>query len=139
MASKKVASKSSVPSDAYIGPITRSRSKGITQEQDQGSTIAQIILNQLMESLKAGIVIKKNPLYDNSDSASSKSKKEAHPGMMSDIMADITAEAVMVEMERKINLLIKVVEERVHEITTLREHMRTRETIELSQTSVVKN
>ncbi|KAA0049744.1 transposase [Cucumis melo var. makuwa] len=36
MVSKKTASKSSVPSNAYIGSITRSRSKGITQEQDQG-------------------------------------------------------------------------------------------------------
>ncbi|KAA0050660.1 ty3-gypsy retrotransposon protein [Cucumis melo var. makuwa] len=55
-----------------------------------------------MESPKAGIVIKKNPLYDNSDSASSKSKKEAHPYVMFVMMADITAEAAMTEMERKI-------------------------------------
>ncbi|TYK22929.1 ty3-gypsy retrotransposon protein [Cucumis melo var. makuwa] len=75
MASKKVASKSSVASDSYTGPITRNRSKGITQEQDQGSVVAQSILKQLIESLKAGIDIKENPLYDNSDSAFSKSKK----------------------------------------------------------------
>ncbi|KAA0048603.1 ty3-gypsy retrotransposon protein [Cucumis melo var. makuwa] len=115
MASKKAASNSSIASDAYTGPITRSRSKGIIQEQDQ-----------------------ENPLYDNSDSASSKSKKEAHPDMMSVMMADITAEAAMAEMERKINFLMKVVEERDHEITALREQMRTRETAESSQTPVVK-
>ncbi|KAA0050347.1 uncharacterized protein E5676_scaffold293G00580 [Cucumis melo var. makuwa] len=56
MASKKAASRSSVASDGYTGPITRSRSKGITQD---------------------------------------KSKKEAHPDVMSVMMADITAEAVM--------------------------------------------
>ncbi|KAA0042067.1 retrotransposon gag protein [Cucumis melo var. makuwa] len=111
MPSKKVVSNSSVASDAYTGPITRSRSKGITQEQDQGSNVAQSILKQLMESLKAGIVLKENLLYDNSDSASSKSKKEAHPD---------------------------VVEERDHEITTLKEQMRTRETAESSKTLVVK-
>ncbi|KAA0032808.1 ty3-gypsy retrotransposon protein [Cucumis melo var. makuwa] len=83
MASKKVTSNSSAASDAYTEPITHSRSKGITQEQDQGSNVAQSILKQLMESPKAGIVIKENPLYDNSDSASSKSKKEAHPDVMS--------------------------------------------------------
>ncbi|TYK08843.1 retrotransposon gag protein [Cucumis melo var. makuwa] len=55
-----------------------------------------------MESLKAGIVIKENLLYDNSDSASSKSMKEAHPDVMSVMMADITAEAAMTKMERKI-------------------------------------
>ncbi|TYK31661.1 uncharacterized protein E5676_scaffold398G00110 [Cucumis melo var. makuwa] len=42
MSSKKVTSKSSAASDAYTGPITRSRSKGITQPQDQGSTIARL-------------------------------------------------------------------------------------------------
>ncbi|KAA0032586.1 ty3-gypsy retrotransposon protein [Cucumis melo var. makuwa] len=102
MASKKDASNSSVASDAYTGPITRSRSKGIIQEQDQGSNVAQSILKKLMESPKSGIVIKENPLYDNSNSASSKSKKEAHPDVMSVMMADITAKAAMAEMERKI-------------------------------------
>ncbi|KAA0040174.1 ty3-gypsy retrotransposon protein [Cucumis melo var. makuwa] len=81
-----------------------------------------------MESPKVGIVLKENPLYDNSDSASSKSKKEAYPDVMFVMMADITVEATMKEMERKINLLMKVVEERDHEITALREQMQTRET-----------
>ncbi|KAA0065983.1 ty3-gypsy retrotransposon protein [Cucumis melo var. makuwa] len=138
MASKKAASRSSVASDGYTGPITRNRSKGITQEQDQGSDVPQSILKQLMESPKAVIVIKENSLYDNSDSASSKSKKKEHPDVMSVMMTDITAEAVMAEMERKINFLMKVVEERDHEITALREQMQTRETVESSQTSVVK-
>ncbi|TYK05006.1 ty3-gypsy retrotransposon protein [Cucumis melo var. makuwa] len=138
MASKKAASDSSVANDAYTGPITRSRFKGIIQEQDQGSNVAQSILKQLMESPKAGIVIKENPLYDNSDSASSKSKKEAHPDVMSVMMADITTEASMAEMERKINFLMNVVEERDHEITALREQMQTREPVESSQTLVVK-
>ncbi|KAA0065856.1 ty3-gypsy retrotransposon protein [Cucumis melo var. makuwa] len=91
-----------------------------------------------MESPKAGIVIKENPLYDNSDSAPSKSKKEAHPDVMSVMMADITAEAAIAEMERKINFQMKAVEKRDHEITALREQMRTRETAESSQTPVVK-
>ena len=62
MASKNPASKSSIASNAYTRPITRSRSKGITQEQDQGSNNAQSILKQLMKSPKAGIVLKENPL-----------------------------------------------------------------------------
>ncbi|KAA0039592.1 ty3-gypsy retrotransposon protein [Cucumis melo var. makuwa] len=138
MASKKVASKSSVASDAYTGPITCSHLKGITQEQDQGFSIAQSILKQLMGSPKAGIVLKDNSLYDNSDSASSKSKKEARPDMMSVMMVDITVEAAMAEMERKINLLMKVIEERDHEITALRDQMRTRKTAESSKTPFVK-
>ncbi|TYK04281.1 ty3-gypsy retrotransposon protein [Cucumis melo var. makuwa] len=78
MASKKVASKSFVASNAYIEPVTRSRSKGNFQEQDQ------------------------------------------------------------VEVERKINLLVKVVEERDHEIAALIEQMQTHETTESSQTLIVK-
>ncbi|KAA0065606.1 ty3-gypsy retrotransposon protein [Cucumis melo var. makuwa] len=110
----------------------------MASKKDQGSNVAQSILKQLIESPKAGIFIKENPLYDNSDSASSKSKKEAHPDVMSVMIADIMAEATMAEMERKINFLMKVVEERDHEITTLREQIRTRETAESSQTPVVK-
>ncbi|TYK11759.1 ty3-gypsy retrotransposon protein [Cucumis melo var. makuwa] len=91
-----------------------------------------------MESPKAGIILKESHLYDNSDFASSNLKKEAHPDVMSVIMADITVDAAMVEMERKVNFLMKVVEERDHEITALREQMRTRETTESSQTPVVK-
>ncbi|KAA0032802.1 ty3-gypsy retrotransposon protein [Cucumis melo var. makuwa] len=54
------------------------------------------------------------------------------------MMADITIETVMAEMKRKVNFLMKVVEERDHEIPALREQMRTRETAESSQTSIVK-
>ena len=89
------------------------RRKNVVQEnQPQGSAIVQSILKQLMESPKAGIVLKENPLYDNSDSASSKSKKEAYPDVMSVIMADIMVDATMAERERKVNFLMKVVEER---------------------------
>ncbi|TYK08807.1 ty3-gypsy retrotransposon protein [Cucumis melo var. makuwa] len=91
-----------------------------------------------MESHKTEIVIKENPLYDNSVSASSKSKKEAHSNVMSIMMVDVTTEAAMAKMTRKINLIMKVVEERDHEITAWREQMQTRETAESSQTPIVK-
>ncbi|TYK18367.1 ty3-gypsy retrotransposon protein [Cucumis melo var. makuwa] len=91
-----------------------------------------------MKSPKAGIVLKENPLYDNSNSVSSKSKKEAHLHVMYVMMADITAEASMAEIERKINFLMKVVKERDHKITTLREQMQTPKTTKSSQTPVVK-
>uniref|UniRef100_A0A9I9DR56 Glycoside hydrolase family 5 domain-containing protein n=1 Tax=Cucumis melo TaxID=3656 RepID=A0A9I9DR56_CUCME len=94
----------------------------------------QSILKQLMLSPKAGIFIKENPLYDNFDSALSKLKKEAHPDVMSVMMVDITAEAAMTEMERKINLVMKVVKEQDHKITALREQMQIHETTKSSQT-----
>ncbi|KAA0054831.1 ty3-gypsy retrotransposon protein [Cucumis melo var. makuwa] len=57
---------------------------------------------------------------------------------MSIMMANITTEAAMAKMERKVNFLMKVVKEQDHEITALREQMRTYETAESSQTPVVK-
>ena len=68
-----------------------------------------------------------NPLNNDSDYASSRSKKEAHPDVMSVMMVDVTFEAARAEMERKINLLMKVVDERDHEIAALKEQMRIRE------------
>ncbi|TYK01673.1 ty3-gypsy retrotransposon protein [Cucumis melo var. makuwa] len=67
-----------------------------------------------------------------------KSKKEAHPDVMSIMMADIMIEAAITEIEKKVNFLMKVVEERDHEIIALREQMQTRETVESNQTHVVK-
>ncbi|KAA0032550.1 ty3-gypsy retrotransposon protein [Cucumis melo var. makuwa] len=92
-----------------------------------------------MMSSKVGIVIKKNPSYDNTDSTSYKSKKKAHPDVMFVMMVDITTEAAMAEMERKINLLMKVVKERDHEIKDLKEHIRIRETAESSQIPVLQD
>ncbi|TYK29710.1 ty3-gypsy retrotransposon protein [Cucumis melo var. makuwa] len=54
------------------------------------------------------------------------------------MMVDVTPEASMAEMERKINFLKKVVEERNHEITTLKDQMKACETAESRKTSIVK-
>ncbi|TYJ97447.1 ty3-gypsy retrotransposon protein [Cucumis melo var. makuwa] len=110
----------------------------MASKKDQESNVAQSILKQLMESSKARIVLKENPLYDKFNYASSKSKKEAHSNVMPVMMTDIMAEAAMAETERKVNFLMKVVEEQDHEITTLREQMQTHEIAESSQTLVVK-
>ena len=50
-------------------------------------------------------------------------------------MADVTVEP---EMDRKINLMMKVVEEQDHKIVALKEQMHARETVESSQTPIVK-
>ncbi|TYK22023.1 retrotransposon gag protein [Cucumis melo var. makuwa] len=54
------------------------------------------------------------------------------------MMIDVIAEATMAEMERKINFLMKIVEERDHEIATLKDQMKTHEITESSQTPIVK-
>ncbi|TYK05013.1 ty3-gypsy retrotransposon protein [Cucumis melo var. makuwa] len=47
MAPKKVAYKSFVANDAHIGPITRSRSEGIIQEQDQVQQLQDMTTNSI--------------------------------------------------------------------------------------------
>ncbi|KAA0040809.1 ty3-gypsy retrotransposon protein [Cucumis melo var. makuwa] len=109
MATNKAASKSSAASDSYIGLVTQS-----------------------------GIIIRDNPLFNNFTPASNLSDKESHLEVVSVMMVDVTAEATMAEMERKINFLMKVVEERDHEIAALKDQMKACETGESSQTPIVK-
>ncbi|KAA0040572.1 ty3-gypsy retrotransposon protein [Cucumis melo var. makuwa] len=54
------------------------------------------------------------------------------------MMVGVTAEAAMEEMERKINFLMKAVEERDHEIATLKDQIKACETTESSKTPAVK-
>ncbi|TYK11266.1 ty3-gypsy retrotransposon protein [Cucumis melo var. makuwa] len=138
MATNKVASKSSSTSDSYIGLVTQSHLKRSMQEQEQGFVLKKKSLEQLIESLKGGIIIRDNPLFNNSTPASNLSDKESHLEVVSVMMVDVTAEATMAEMERKINFLMKVVEERDHEITALKDQMKTYEITESSQTPIVK-
>ena len=137
MTLRKVASKFSIASNAYTEPVTRSRSKGIIQEQDQGSVIAQSILKQLMESPKGEIIIRENHLFDHSTSASNLSKQESDL-VVSFMMTDVTIEAAMAKMERKINFLMKAVKERYHEISASRDQMKVCETTESSKTLATK-
>ncbi|TYK04575.1 ty3-gypsy retrotransposon protein [Cucumis melo var. makuwa] len=138
MATNKVAFKSSAASDSYIGLVTQSHLKRSMQEQEQGFVLKKKSLEQLIESPKGGIIIRDNPLFNNSTPASNLSDKESHLEVVSVMMVDVTAEATMAEMERKINFLMKVVEERDHEIAALKDQMKACETGESSQTPVVK-
>ncbi|KAA0041770.1 ty3-gypsy retrotransposon protein [Cucumis melo var. makuwa] len=128
MATNKAASKSSVASDSYIGLVTQSHLKRSMQEQEQGFVLKKKSLEQLIESPKGGIIIRDNPLFNNSTSASNPSNKELHLEVVSVMMVDVTAEATMAEMERKINFLMKVVEERDHEIAALKNQIKACET-----------
>ena len=128
MATNKAASKSSAASDSYIGLVTQSHLKRSMQEQEQGFVLKKKSLEQLIESPKGGIIIRENPLFNNSTPASNLSDKESHLEVVSVMMVDVTAEATMAEMERKINFLMKVVEERDHEIAALKDQMKACET-----------
>ncbi|KAA0064819.1 retrotransposon gag protein [Cucumis melo var. makuwa] len=124
MATNKAASKSSAASDSYIGLVTQSHLKRSMQEQEQCFVLKKKSLEQLIESPKGGIIIRDNSLFNNSMPASNLSDKESHLEVVSVMMVDVTAEATMAEMERKINFLMKVVEERDHEIAALKDQMK---------------
>lgn len=71
----------------------------------------------MKESPQNAIVVKKSSLFDNSTLVSDWSWKEPNPNVMSIIMLDLDiCDEAMVEMEIKINFMIKAVEERDHEI-----------------------
>ncbi|KAA0031636.1 ty3-gypsy retrotransposon protein [Cucumis melo var. makuwa] len=78
MTTNKAASKSYVASDSYTGLVTQSHLKGSMKEQEQGSVLKKKSLEQLIEYPKGGIIIKYNPLLNNSMPASNLSDKESH-------------------------------------------------------------
>ncbi|KAA0055035.1 ty3-gypsy retrotransposon protein [Cucumis melo var. makuwa] len=136
MAPRKVASKATVANNSYTGLVTQSHLKRNMQEQD--SILKKKSLEQLIESPKGEIIIRENPLFKNSMPTSNLSDKESYLEVVSVMMADVTAEAAMTSMKRKINFLMKVVEERDHEILALKDQMKTCETAESSKTPTIK-
>ena len=66
-------------------------------------------------------------MFDNFAISFDLSKKESHLEVVSVMMVDVTTEATMTKMERKINLLMKDVEEQDQGIATLKDHMKARE------------
>ncbi|KAA0066531.1 retrotransposon gag protein [Cucumis melo var. makuwa] len=82
----KVASKSSAACDSYVGLVTQSHLKRSIQEQEQGFVLKKKSLEQLIESPKGGIIIRDNPLFNNSTPASNLSYKESHLEVVSVMM-----------------------------------------------------
>ncbi|KAA0037536.1 ty3-gypsy retrotransposon protein [Cucumis melo var. makuwa] len=64
----------------------------------------------------------------------------SHSNIMSIMVTDMeTSEDRMTELEKKINMLIKAVEERDYEITSLKNHIKSRNVAESSHTHTIKN
>ncbi|KAA0041524.1 ty3-gypsy retrotransposon protein [Cucumis melo var. makuwa] len=138
MASKKAASKSPTASDSYTGLVTQNHLKRSMQDQEKGYVLKNKSLEQLIESPKGRIIIRENPLFNNSMPLSNLSDKESHLEVVSVMMANVTVETIMADMERKIYFLMKVVEERDHETAALKDQMKACETAESSKNSTVK-
>ena len=102
---------------------------------------AKNIWEQLSKPLKGGIIIKEIFVIDEHIFFCERSNMEMpHPNTMSVMMIDVdTSEDTMTELEKKINMLMKAVEERDNDIASLKNHIERRDAVESSHTHTVKN
>ncbi|KAA0035918.1 ty3-gypsy retrotransposon protein [Cucumis melo var. makuwa] len=129
-------------SDISMWPNTHSRSRETQSYEDMSpSDVAKIIWKQLSKPPKCGIIIKENPMIDEHNSSSKHSSEEMpHPNIMSVMVTNMdTSENRMVELNKKVNMLMKVVEERDYEIASLKNHIESHDAAESSHTQTVKN
>ncbi|KAA0065417.1 ty3-gypsy retrotransposon protein [Cucumis melo var. makuwa] len=103
--------------------------------------VAKNIWEQISKPPKGGIVIKENPAIDEHNSLSERSNEEAlQPNIMSVMVTDVdTSEDRTAELEKKVNMLMKAVEERDFEIASLKNDIESRDAAESSHTHIIKN
>ena len=101
---------------------------------------AKNIWEQLSKPPKGGIIVEENPVIDEQISSCERSnEKMPHPNIMSIMVTDVdTSEDIMTELKKKINMLMKVVEEKDNEIASLKNHIE-RHDAESSHTHTIKN
>ena len=129
-------------SDIGKRPNTRSRSREIQSSEDMPPfDVAKNIWEPISKPPKGGIVIKENLAIDEHNSLSDRSNEEApQPNIMSVMVTDVdTSEDRMAELEKKVNMLMKAVEERDFEIALLKNHIESRGAAESSHTHAIKN
>ncbi|KAA0032448.1 ty3-gypsy retrotransposon protein [Cucumis melo var. makuwa] len=129
-------------SDIGKRPNTHSRSREIQSFEDTPPfEVAKNIWEQISKPPKGGIVIKENPAIDEHYSSSKPSSEEMpHPNIMSVMVTNVdTSENRMAKLKKKVNMLIKVLEERDYEIAFLKNHIESRDTAESSHKHTVKN
>ncbi|KAA0064216.1 retrotransposon gag protein [Cucumis melo var. makuwa] len=103
--------------------------------------VAKNIWEQISKPPKDGVVIKENLAIDKHNSLSERSNEEApQQNIMSVMVTDVDeSEDRMAELEKKVNMLMKVVEERDYEIAFLKNHIESRDAAESSHKHTVKN
>ncbi|KAA0042128.1 ty3-gypsy retrotransposon protein [Cucumis melo var. makuwa] len=129
-------------SDIDKRPNTRSRSRKIQSSEDMPPfEVAKNIWEQISKPPKGGIVIKENPTIDEHNSLYERSNEEAsQPNIMSVMVTDVdTSEDRMAELEKKVNMLMKAVEERDFVIALFKNHIESRDAAESSHTQTIKN
>ncbi|MCQ7416413.1 retrotransposon gag domain-containing protein, partial [Salmonella enterica] len=140
MTSEEASSKIAASSNSYVGPITRSRSKETQHEDSQTPVIANKMLRRMTESAQLEIAAAENLMLGKFISYSQQPNETSSPDVMSVMMTDAgTSEERMAEVEKKISMLLKMVEEKDQEIASLRNQMESRDVAESSQTPAIKD
>ena len=103
--------------------------------------VTKNIWEQLSKPPKSGIIIKENLVIDEQISLCERSNEEMpYPNIMSVMVTDVdTSEDRMTGLEKKIDMLIKAVEEKDNEIASLKNHIERRDAAESSHTHIIKN
>ena len=133
---------SKAPSDIDKQPNTRNPSRETqSYEEMPSSEVAKNNWEQLSKPPKCGIIIKENVVINEQISSCKRSNEEMpHPNIMLVMVTGVgTSEDRMTELEKKINMLMKAVEEKDNEIASLKNHIERREAVESSHTHTVKN
>ena len=133
MASKR---NTSSMGDAASRPVTRSLARGVQHDELPSFGVARNTWEQMHKSPEAQTVNDNALLIRDAEHSD---EELQDPAIMSVMMADAqSAEDRMTELERKVALLIKTVEDKDLEIASLRNHIENREAAESSHTNVVK-
>ena len=129
------------PSAIGKQPNSRGRSRETQSSEEMSSfEAAKNIWEQLSKPPKGGIIIKENPLIDEQISSCERSNEEMpHQNIMSVMVTGVdTNEDRMTELEKKINILMKAVEEKDNEIASLKIHIERHDAAESSHTHTIK-
>src|ERR1051325_2261524 len=133
MASKR---NTSSMGDAASRPVTRSLARGVQHDELPSLGVARNTWEQMHKSPEAQTVNDNALLIRNAEHSD---EELQDPAIMSVMMADAqSAEDRMAELERKVALLIKTVEDKDLEIASLRNHIENREAVESSHTNAVR-
>ena len=103
--------------------------------------ITKNIWEQLPKPSKVGVIIKENIVIDEQISSSEHLNEEMpHPNIIPVMVTDVdTSEDRMTELEKKINMLMKAVEERDNGIESLKNHIERCDAAESSHTHTINN
>ncbi|KAA0052352.1 ty3-gypsy retrotransposon protein [Cucumis melo var. makuwa] len=118
-------------------PNTRNRSRETQSSEDMPHfDVAKNIWEQIPKPPKKEFVIKENLVINKHKSSFERLNEEVpHPNIMSAMVTDVdTSEDRMTKLKKKVNMLMKAIEEKDFETASLKNHIESRDAAESSHT-----